>query len=441
MNATVSRFLIFNPIRFLRGERIAKHLKTVRLIESGNRKDIEAYQLRKLNGIINYAYKNIPYYHNILKPFLSNTGMIHKFKDMEQIPVLTKATIRNNFNQLKSNKIRKYNIKTTSGSVGIPLKIYEDRNTSAFITAVMYNAYSKYEIRIGDKQARFWSTGLDRRTRFKQKLSDFIMNRIRISAFNLDRDYLFENYKRIVKWKPAYFYGYPSLIGEFAKFVERNNLPVHRIKPKIIIVTGELLLETDKQRLERVLKTRVINEYGCSEMGILGFECADGNMHLMAHNIFFEVLKNNRQVVDEIGDIYLTELNALTMPLIRYKIGDRGSITSEACNCGSYLPIIKIIAGRSDDYIKTPEGKKVYDAVLAFTFKKGGIKRFKAIQKSINHLQIEIEVDTDFNEDLKNFYLRKLKTHISQNMDIEFIIVKKIKREKSGKIRYFKSEL
>jgi phenylacetate-CoA ligase len=441
MNATVSRFLIFNPVRFLRGERIAKHLKTVRLIESGNRKNIETYQLRELNGIINYAYKNIPYYHNILKPFLGNTGMIHKFKDMEQIPVLTKATIRNNFNQLKSNKIRKYNIKTTSGSTGEPLKICEDRNASGFITAIMFNAYSWYAIKISDKQARFWGSGLDIRTKFNQMLKDFIMNRIRISAFDLDRDSLFENYKKIVKWKPTYFYGYPSLIGKFAKFVESNNLSTHEIKPKVVIVTGELLLESDRQRIERVFKTRVVNEYGCSEMGVIGFECADGNMHLMAHNIFFEVLKNNRQVVDEIGDIYLTELNALTMPLIRYKIGDRGCITTETCSCGSYLPIIKITSGRLDDYIETPDKRKVYDAILAYTFKRGGIERFKAIQKSINRLQIEIEVDTDFNEDLKNFYLRKLKTHISQNMDIEFIIVEKIKREKSGKIRYFKSEL
>ncbi len=64
-----------------------------------------------------------------------------------------------------------------------------------------------------------------------------------------------------------------------------------------------------------------------------------------------EVMESNESLPDGAsGDLVCTGLLNVDMPLIRYKVGDRGSITAglESCSCGRTLPEISRIEGRSE---------------------------------------------------------------------------------------------
>ncbi|MHC4269571.1 MAG: phenylacetate--CoA ligase family protein [Planctomycetota bacterium] len=438
MNQKLAKYLFFYPVRFLRGEPIYRAILNVKEFENIN--NVKAAQWWKLQKLLENAYDFIPYYKNICDLYNVNPKSIKDTKDFTKLPFLTKDVIREKKMDLKNPRIKRYDSRSTSGSTGDPLKFIKDRYATAYYDAVMYSAYSWHGVEIGDKQIRFWGMPKDLKGNRTAILKDFFMNRVRLSAFSISNETYLSFIKKINKTRPHYFYGYPSMIYLFARFLMKENIALRGIELKAIICTGEQLFDKQREIMQECFQTKVINEYGSTEVGVIGLECTLGNMHEMSSNVYLEIVKDGFPVKDEEGEICVTELNSKTSPFIRYKIGDKGILFSEKCKCGLHYPIFKVLSGRIDDFIITPEGKRVYDAILAYTLK-NGVVSFNAVQKNIKSLDIYIVADSLYNEKLEIEYCRELKRTISPNMDFVFHCVDEIKREKSGKLRYFRSEI
>jgi phenylacetate-CoA ligase len=166
-------------------------------------------------------------------------------------------------------------------------------------------------------------------------------------------------------------------------------------------------------------------------------------MHINSFGVYIEILKNNKQVYDETGEIIITDLLNKAMPLIRYKIGDIGSLTDRSCPCGSNLLLIEEVAGRHADAFKKRDG--TFISGVAFTGRvikeHNGIKKLQIIQKDFEDFHLNIVKGEDYSEDK----LKKLEEQICQFMkerlsfDIHF--VDDIPPEKSGKVLFCKSEI
>ena len=62
----------------------------------------------------------------------------------------------------------------------------------------------------------------------------------------------------------------------------------------------------------------------------------------------------------ETGDFVCTGLFNDEMPLIRYRLGDRGARAPEApCPCGRSLAALASVDGRSDDVLYTRDGRSI----------------------------------------------------------------------------------
>ena len=441
MNNFFSKWLFFVPVRLMRGENILKYMKEARMVESFNEKELRSFQLHKLQRLVSEA-KKIPY--------LSKNKELESVnapKDPSDIlscfPIIDKAYLIKNLEQFRNKNVYRVSSRGTSGSTGQPFNFYRDRFSMAYMDAVMYNAYAWHGIAAGERQARFWGMPFEGRKRREAILKDFLMNRIRLSAFNLTDTMFYRYYLKMCKFHPGYLYGYPSLINEFAQFCRDRNYSFQHLDIKAVIVTGEKLVKSQQDVMEDVFDAKVVQEYGCSEIGVVGFDCPHGKMHVISPNVIVEVVKNGHAVIDEPGEIVVTELNARSFPFIRYKLGDLGVFRSSSCTCGLSWPVIEIKEGRIDDYIITPEGTKVYDAVLAYTFNgyKDYITMFKAVQRKSGDLDIKVVVTDKCNDDVLSRCCDTLKQRISRKININFIKVKKIEREKSGKLRYFVSEI
>ena len=81
-------------------------LKEYKFIQESQFKSIEqnlAIQKQRLFDVVSFAVKFVPYYKNIAK---EKNIIIKKdtiFEDIKQFPILTKETIRNNWDLLQSN--------------------------------------------------------------------------------------------------------------------------------------------------------------------------------------------------------------------------------------------------------------------------------------------------------------------------------------------------
>jgi len=435
MNSFVSRHLFFSPVRMLRGEPIAKALKFVRSFEFlDNQRSLLFRQVQ-------LAYEKIPYYRRVWGDLGLSSSNMHMESDFFQIPILEKSSIQNNPDEFLNPEIRKFEHRSTSGSTGTPLKFVRGRQSTAFMDAAMYHSYGWHGIDIGDRQVRFWGEPQDEKGRKVARLKDYLMNRIRLSAFRISDEYLSFFADKIERFRPTYIYGYPSLICQFAEFIKRERHALQGVEFKGIICTGEQLLSQQRLLMEDVFQAKTINEYGCTEVGVIAFECSHGAMHELSPTVKIEVVNaEGESVYDEEGDLVVTELHAQTFPFIRYRLGDRGILSSKKCSCGLAYPLLDVVTGRIDSYIKTPDGRLVYDAILAYTLKRG-VRQFKAVQEEVTRLTIYVVYDELLTDNLLAKYETILMQSISNDMVFNFVKVRTLPRESSGKLRYFESRI
>lgn len=444
MNKKIAKHLIYYPIQVLRGEKVKEYLPQVSPIEQFTLDEIEAIQVEKLRKIVANAYKNVPYYSELFDAKGIEPQDIRSSADLERIPVLTKRTILDNEEKLLTPSFAgKMRIRKTGGSTGMTLHFKKEAEALALNDAIMYRCYNWYGIDIGDKQVRFWGVPVTSKLRWREQIKDLILNRIRISAFDISESSCLKQYERIKKFKPDYFYGYTTAIYGFCLFMQKLGIDLNSLNLKAVICTAEKMYDHHISLFRKVFNCPVVDEYGSSENGILAFQCKQGNMHLMADHMCVEFLdENDRQVKPgELGRIVVTDLASHAMPLLRYDIGDMGRPSDKLCTCGVNLPLMEIVEGRKEDFIRTKEGKLVHAAYLCYTLKDDTVNEFKMYQKDLNTLLVQIVKSLAFNSHTEKMLETKLRTALGDDIKITFQYLDKIPREISGKLRYFVSEM
>ncbi|HBC46551.1 MAG TPA: hypothetical protein DEO84_08235 [candidate division Zixibacteria bacterium] len=437
------RNCIYRPIYQLRGEKVFSLLGDVAAFHKQPYEKMVDLQWVKAKSLLEYAFNNSKYYSKILPKPNTQKGQSDYCAQFNQIPFLTKKILRDNFQSILSIQPLKTSPRKTSGSTGVPLWLVKDRTATAYMDALMYDVYGWHGIKIGDKQGRFWGMPLDRKTRLKWQIKDLLFNRKRCNSFELTKSACQRYYEILESFKPKYFYGYPSAICEFIRNIEESGLIPSKLNIKVVITTGEILYENQRAIIEKALGSRVVNEYGNTENGIIAFECPGGRMHLMIHNLLIEIVnpETGQQVPDgEPGEIALTELYSYALPFIRYRTGDMAIISRSRCECGLQSPTVENIQGRVSDFALSPDGRKISGPIVNYTMTKG-IERFRVIQKATDQILVLIESNSPVQQAQLDEIAYKWKALLGQTVNVEIQLVDKLPLDKSGKLRSFISEI
>ena len=439
LNHFFFKYAAYYPVAFLKTKGFFKQLKKLEKSQYYSYKEIDQIRVKKLKALIEFSRNNVPFYRNTLRDIKSVD--IHSVKDIANIPFITKASLKNTDNKFVPQQKEWFlTNRTTGGSTGQPVTIQKTRQAMAAELAATWRGYSWAGINIGKKQARFWGVPLSNFGKFNGWLTDKICHRIRLSAFSFNDESLMEYTKKMKSFKPDYFYGYVSMLCDYARFCS-NKLDNMPISPGCIITTAEVLSSSQKELLQRVFKTKVYNEYGCGELGTIAHECEHGNMHISAENMIVEILDGNRVCKDgEIGEIVVTELNNFAMPLIRYRLGDFGALSSISCPCGRTLSVLKDVKGREYDIIKTKDGRYYHGEFFMYIFeeaeRKGlGVEKFQIKQLTLQYILIKIVPSENYNVYVEQLITEKIYEQLGNNITIKFEFVDDIPREKSGKMR------
>jgi phenylacetate-CoA ligase len=167
-------------------------------------------------------------------------------------------------------------------------------------------------------------------------------------------------------------------------------------------------------------------------------------MHINADHLLVEVVdKNDQPVVDQVGEIVVTDLDSYEMPLIRYHIGDRGVMSSERCPCGRPFPMLRSVDGRTADRLITRDGREIHDKFFVHSLMRiPGIARFQAVQKSLDRLDVNIELDGSTSPDAVASDTRaKLQELDAHQIQIAVNFVDRIPLTSAGKMRHFVCEV
>ena len=124
----------------------------------------------------------------------------------------------------------------------------------------------------------------------------------------------------LVHWQPKMLKGYPSALTLFARYVKAWGIT--GIRPHDIETTSEKLTVAQRELVEEVFASRVVDQYSSREMGTMAGPCRMGCLHVCADLQYLEIVADGKVVQPgQMGEIVVTSLNQFAMPLIRYKKG------------------------------------------------------------------------------------------------------------------------
>jgi phenylacetate-CoA ligase len=330
----------------------------------------------------------------------------------------------------------------TSGSTATPYSFVKDKEMTGWMDAAMWAVYRWHGIEPGDRQARFWGVPLNAGKRYRRAVMDRALNRRRLSAFAINPDRSVRFFHEMRRFKPSHAYGYPNLLNEFAEHCQAAGLDGTALGLRAVICTGEMLAPPVRLRLADFFGCRIVNEYGCTESGIVAFECEFGTSHQIPVAVLPEVVGPSGAPAahDEPGEVVVTDLFGSILPLLRYRLQDVASGGSPSdCGCGRALQVLQVTQGRVYHLIRRPGQDPIYANVLGYTVPEG-VLRFRGEQVAPDHLQVQVvpRPSTDphmLAEECRMIWSRALGPSI--RVSVSPVRPEDIPYPSSGKLQYF----
>ncbi|MFN2433321.1 MAG: phenylacetate--CoA ligase family protein [Gemmatimonadota bacterium] len=194
---------------------------------------------------------------------------------------------------------------------------------------------------------------------------------------------------RLDSFRPDAVYALPSALREA---VRAGAAAAWR--PRLVFTSGELLQGSARAELEAALGCPVRDVYGSSETKEIAWECSRGRTHVNADVVHVEILDGAGRCLPcgEEGDIVATVLVNGAMPLLRYRLGDRGALLDERCPCGLALPLLGVVTGREVDRLQLANGSSVSPYALTCALEDvDGLYRYQVVQLAPDRLRVHAQ--------------------------------------------------
>lgn len=324
-------------------------------LETMPRKQLEELQLERLKWVVDYCYRNVPFYQKRLDECGVTADKIKQLSDVQYIPFTTKEDIRDNypfglFAQPMKNIAR---IHASSGTTGKPTVVgytKNDLNTWSDLVArlcVAVGVTDEDVVQISFGYGLF--TGALGLHYGLEKIGAAV---IPISSGNTE--------KQVMILKD---FGTTALVSTpsyalYMSEVAREKGVLDDLKLRLGLFGSEGCTPEMREQVEKSFHVFATDNYGMSELmgpGVSG-ECIyrDG-MHISEDHFLPELIDSATGKVlteGETGELVITTLTKEGFPLLRYRTKDLTRLNYEPCKCGRTFVRMDKIKGRSDDMMK-----------------------------------------------------------------------------------------
>jgi phenylacetate-CoA ligase len=191
----------------------------------------------------------------------------------------------------------------------------------------------------------------------------------------------------------------PTYALHLAEVAEEQNIDIRNSNVRITIQAGEpgASLPGTKKRIEEAWGARCYDHAGATEVGAWGYECqAQNGLHINEGEFICEVIDPQSGEAADEGELVITNLGRIGMPIIRYKTGDRVKLVKEPCSCGrSYRRLDGGVIGRIDQ-VYIVRGINVFPSAI-----ENIVRRFPEVgefavdiyrRKTLDEMEVRIEV-------------------------------------------------
>jgi len=357
--------------------------------------------------------------------------------------------IREHGDQLHSLPRPPHVIENTSGGTsGEPVKILQDGSYIAWRSAYAEHCCRRLTgFRDGRRRLlRLWGSErdlLDHSRNFRTRLRSYVHDTAFLNSFRMSDRQIGEYINFINRFKPDVIESYVQSLDLLAHYAIEHQRQVY--EPRGIIVSAGCYEDEMDKLFRQVFPTaKIVNRYGSREMGGIACGCNGPEyLHVSTLTHYIEIVDDQGNLVSDesMGNIVVTSLTNLAMPLIRYEIGDRGALVRDATcpKCGWQGDLIRRVVGRTVDVFLGQDGSRVDGEFFTHLFYyRPWVKRFQVVQHT--HQEIEVRIVLG---DKEGQIPQADKTEISSAIkkvlvgtQVNWICVPEIEYDRSGKLRY-----
>ncbi|MDT7041557.1 hypothetical protein [Candidatus Nitronereus thalassa] len=399
---------------------------------------LKAWQAERLGYVLQRAATKVPYYREYWAA-RRHRGDQSSWEILENWPILDKDQLRANPQAFVAEDchITQMYHEHTSGTSGKSLNLWWSRNT---VRAWYALSEARWRQWYGVSRHDRWAIlGGQLVTPVEQRRPPFwvwnqALHQLYMSSYHLAPQLIPYYLDAINRYGCKFLLGYTSSLYALAQEVER--LGRTDLKMSVVIANAEPLFDYQRKVIEKAFQCPVRETYGMAEIVAAASECEEGQLHLWPEIGVVEVFQGENKLEDGMsGDLVCTSLLNDDMPLIRYRVGDCGSLQkhNELCDCGRTLPILGSVEGRVDDVLYTLDGRCI--GRLDPVFKEDlPVREAQITQESLDQIQVTYVPASDFTPKAGQAIIDGLRARMGP-INVTLTEVAEVPRGANGKFR------
>ena len=368
---------------------------------------LRGLQLSRLQAMVKRAYERVELIRQRMNDRALTPDDIQSLDDIAKLPFTVKADLRDTYpyGLFASPMEEVVRLHASSGTTGKPIVVSYTQQDIQVWTSVMMRTFAACGLHEGDIIQNSYGYGL-----FTGGLGAHYgaeglgATVIPTSGGNTERQIMVlkDFGATAICCTPSYFVHLIERAGDMG--VNIRDLPV-----RAGIFGAEPWTEAMRTHVEAASGIKAYDIYGLSEIigpGVAS-ECSEqAGLHIFEDHFYPEIIdpETGEPLPDgEEGELVLTTLSKLAMPMIRYRTRDITHVIPEPCGCGRTIRRVRRINRRSDDMFII-RGVNVFPSQIeeALLRVEGTLPHYQIVltrQKGLDQMDIQIEVTADIFSD------------------------------------------
>ena len=235
------------------------------------------------------------------------------------------------------------------------------------------------------------------------------------------------------------YIGVPDFLKIILNKADEKNIPLTSLK-KAVVTGGPLFQNVAKNFKERNIQVRQC--YGTADLGLIAYEADENDGMIIDENIILEIVRPGTGHVipdGEVGEVVVTVLNNLELPIIRFATGDLSAIQEGISSTGRTNKRIKGWLGRADQTTKVRgmfvQPSQVNKVLENLNFKNNKARMIISRSNDRDELHIKIETNVTETSEIKNIQekiISEVKNIINLRVTVEIVSVNSLPND--GKV-------
>ena len=362
--------------------------------------ELRATQLSRLQQMVGRAYDHVPLFRKRMDDRGLKPADVRSLDDARRLPFTVKTDLRDTYPYgLFASPMKDIvRLHASSGTTGKPIVVAYTQDDIRVWTETIMRSLAACGLHAGDIIQNAYGYGLFTGGLGAHYGAEALgATVIPISGGNTERQLMVMKDFGVtaICCTPSYFL---HLIDQSQQMgIDMKKLPL-----RAGVFGAEPWTEGMRQRIEAESSLKAYDIYGLSEIigpGV-GIECAhQAGLHIFEDHFLAEIIDpETLELVPDgaEGELVLTTLSKLAMPMIRYRTRDITAFITEPCACGRTIRRIRRIGRRSDDMVII-RGINVFPSQIeaALLRVEGTLPHYQIVltrEADLDQMEVQVEV-------------------------------------------------